>query len=383
MGRKKKAAASNTARPTYDIPYIHTAASRRWPDILADLGGLSRNVMNHRQHFPCPKCQGTDRFRVYADFEETGGVICNQCGRDCKTGFDTLIWLTGRKFAEVLGLVAEYLGIEPSNDHHKSNGQSGKHPSKVDPAEHLTFQDWDDGNDMLAAIWCTHKPPITVPAIKLCGGRIAHYKHFDTRYHVIALPVWGESLTAAKPVGWCLYNLAGGNLPGGEKGKWVKVKLTYGSTKPGIMGPVDQLATATEIWKLEGPSDLLAFYSIPDRPATAIAITNKAGAGEKPVEWIAKLTTDKPARILHDADEPGQAGAVLWAESFAQFSSETRIVRLPYEIKPDHGADFRDWINEGTASNERTDAEGVSGCDQQPALEAASTGSDTALQWSL
>lgn len=368
MPRKKKgkspssAKSSQATRPAhYDIEMVRSYARGQWARILSTLGNLSPDVMDPRQHFPCPKCGGTDRFRVFADFSETGGCICNQCFRVGKSGFDTLIWLTGKTFAEVLAMVAGDLGIAPSNAdaNYKANGRD--HSDGSDPAEFLQFQEWDESGDLLAGYWCLTKKPITLAAIKLCGGKLARYSHFDREFSVIALPVWGEQLTAAAPVGWSLYNATGAGLPG-PGGKWIKVKLTHGSNKPGIIGPVDRLAAATEVWKLEGPSDLLAFWSLADIPPNVAAITNKAGCGEKPANWIVSLLAGKRVKVLHDADVPGQEGAVGkrdsrglwtpgWIEAVSCHASETYHVQLPYDVVPNHGKDLRDYLLEKCNGN--------------------------------
>lgn len=352
MGKKKKASGSN-GHSFYTSESVKPIANGRWPGILSAIGGIPSHVLDGKHH-PCPKsgcASRTDAFR-FSDMDGDGSAICNQCGK-FGNGFDVLVWITGHKFYEVVVMVAEHLGVPPSNNNtnHKSNGKPD-----ADPVEKLTFIDWDEGNELLAAYWCTHKKPIMVAAIKTCGGRIADYEYFGTKLHVIAIPIWGENLTAEKPVGWSLYNLTGGTLPG-PKGRPVKIKLTYGSTKPGLMGPVDQLAAATDVWKLEGPSDLLAFYSLADIPTGVVAVTNKSGAGEKPAEWMIKLLAEKRVYVLHDADEPGQRGAVghrdekkKWHRGWCGYAHGTAAavmnVALPYPVTDTNGKDLRDFLGE-------------------------------------
>lgn len=115
---------------TYDVSAVKQAASGRWPDIIARLGGVDPAILDG-QHHPCPRCGGTDRFRAFADFAQTGGVYCNQChAQENGDGFSTLQWLQGWDFPGALRKVAEDLGIAASaNSKAKSNGhakQSGK-----------------------------------------------------------------------------------------------------------------------------------------------------------------------------------------------------------------------------------------------------------------
>jgi len=340
-------------QPKYDLSAVRTAASGQWSAIISRIAGVSAAVLDGNHH-PCPKCGGDDRFRLID--AAAGAVLCNQCARTgIGDGFAALQWLTGNSFPGVLADVAGYLGVSPLTGDSGSNGNAPR-----DPAHHLEFLRW---NDLLIAQWCIWKQPITPVAIQAIGGRIARYRN---RYTVLAIPVHGPQLAAADPVGWVIYNLSGGTLPkwphkadGTATTEWVKIKLTHGS-KAGIIADLDRLAAraTTTIWKVEGPSDLLAMLTLADLPAEICPVTNANGAGEKPDEWVTSLFAGKIARVLHDADESGERGAAGWIDHRGQFrpgwgqaiaakAIDCRHVKLPYPIKPDHGQDLRDWINEG------------------------------------
>ena len=337
----------------YDLPLVKQYAHGRWAGIVSALAGVDADLLDG-QHHPCPRCGGTDRFR-FTDLDSSGSALCNKCGK-WGDGFAFLEFMLGEKFGPVLAKVAGYLGIEKLNGKAGEHKTNGKLPSN--PAEHLEFKPW---NEMAAAMWCIKKPPIIPAAILACGGRLACYRK---RYHVVALPIYGEKLTTGGPIGWTLYNRTGGMLPSFSRDaktkKWnvteEKILTTHGS-KSGLIGPVDQLASATHVWKLEGPSDLLAFYSLAGIPPGVVAITNSAGAGEKPQPWIIEMLAGKTVYVLHDADGPGQSGALGktdargthrpgWLECVSALASETNHVRLPYDVVPDHGKDLRDFLNE-------------------------------------
>jgi putative DNA primase/helicase len=61
-------------------------ASGRWPYILDDLssGMLSDAIASWQKHpnhhVDCPICGGSDKFRLFKDFSETGGGVCSHCG---------------------------------------------------------------------------------------------------------------------------------------------------------------------------------------------------------------------------------------------------------------------------------------------------------------
>lgn len=345
----RKPHTNGSSLPSFDL--VKGAAIGRWADIAQQVFGLSSAFLTG-EHTECPKCGGKDRFRVFDDFAQTGGAICNQCARDLGDGFKLGDWFLGTPKAETLAQVATFLGVT-------ANGSQSHSRLSADPAEHLAWLPW---NEALVGLWCLSKPPIIPAALRRCGAKLARYRD---KYTVIALPVWGEKLTAAAPVGWCIYNITGGTLPkftkiAGDKPKieQVKVKLTYG-TRQGLIGPLDELAAASHVWKLEGPSDLLAWLSLDNIATGHIAVTNSSGAGEHPLQWIVSLFAGKIVYTLHDADLPGEKGSTGWtdergswhpgwASEGARHASESRLVKLPYAVAADHGRDLRDWCTESS-----------------------------------
>lgn len=323
----------------YDIEVVRDAAATRWAEIVAHLAGIDSSMLDGKHH-PCPKCGGTDRFRFFAD--ETGGAICNQCFTTKNgDGFSFVQWLLGRDFVSVLGLVADYLGIKPSKNGRKRKGRD------ANPAEHLEFRDW---NEILVSMWCARKPPITPEAVHLIGGRLATYR---SQWQVIALPVRRPLDPAADPIGWVIYPLNGKTLPAySENGSvtWVKIKTMPG-TQPGFIGHFVGGAT---IVKTEGPSDALALLS--QGPADfEDVVCNVHGAKEDPRKLTGLLDYfwGKDVIVVHDADEAGEKGATYvedrpgWAPFAAEYAASCKHVRLPYEIRADHGNDLRDYFSGG------------------------------------
>jgi hypothetical protein len=341
-----------------DAAAVKAQAQGRWRDILTHVGGIPADLLDG-EHRPCPKCNGKDRFRLMD--EEAGAVICNQCFRHANgDGLSAIQWARTMTFPEALAAVAEYCGAIPAPVNGNGHAHKGKPAELVDPAKDLVFHDWTEDTDMLLEGWCSSKPPITAAAVKSVGGRIAHYYR---RWWVVAIPVWGESLDAASPIGWSLYNVNGEGLPrtlrsGADHSDTVKVKLTYGSEK-GLIGDLARLRSASEVWKVEGPSDCLAMLSDPTLPNSVAVITNANGAGERPEEWFVSLLADKVCRVVHDADKAGEEGAkgipattkrsarAGWVEAIASKATECRHVRLPYKLaaKDDPGRDLRDYLN--------------------------------------
>lgn len=357
--------------PKYDIELVRAAAAGRWTELLTTIGKIDQSILN-RDHHPCPKCGGNDRFRALDDFEETGAVICNQChNRKNGDGFGALQWLLGQDFGKVLHVVATHVSVKPE----------GKN-KKVDPAKDLEFLPW---SQILVAMWAKKKGGITVEGVKRSGAKLARYQG---EFTVIAVPVWGPQLNKADPIGWALYNTSGGDLPKKRKDgsmEWVKVKTTYGSDH-GIMGdvelwnsnnntnstnsaqnaeleylettdhyqPASGAIDAVMWWKTEGPSDLLALLSLRGSERFR-CLTNSNGASEKPQNWIVDLVAGGIVQVVHDADLPGQQGATWvgemrrpgWCPRLAERAASVVNVKLPYPIADTKGKDLRDWIIEG------------------------------------
>jgi P4 family phage/plasmid primase-like protien len=312
---------------------VKSAATGRWSFIVSTIARVPADRLS-KKHGACPKCGGKDRFRVFPDFDKIGGAVCNQCGKFAD-GFSTLEWLTGRKFTEVLGLVASLLGVSK---------ESAKGP--IDPAYHLEWIDW---NESLVSLWCLKHRPIIPEAIKLAGGRMARYRG---QFTVIALPVWVGN--RSNVVGWRIWNVSG-KLPNKSKSKdkdgkeileLVKSKLTYGS-QPGMLGTIQ--SKPTEVWKVEGETDMLALLSVNPRGSV---VCNSNGCGQNPAtfNWV-KDAIGKAGSFLicHDADNPGQDGAANWSKYFTAILKDCQVanVELPYSIQPTKGKDLRDWIAEG------------------------------------
>lgn len=233
----------------------------------------------------------------------------------------------------------------------------GKPPR--DPAEHLAFQPWSEG---LAGLWCRHKPGVTPEAVQAAGGRVARYRD---QWTVIAVPCYGPGFTDSEPIGWILWNSTGRELPifhgkdkqtGELKTTWKKMKTTGGS-EAGLIGKhaLDRLTARDAdparqvVWKVEGPTDLLALWAIipAEQRDRHLVLTNAGGAVENPKPWMVAAIAGRRVAVVGDADEPGQVGARKWARWAAKHAAEVRfcpaqLFRL--EVSKDHGKDLRDLI---------------------------------------
>ncbi|MEK6249191.1 MAG: hypothetical protein N2C12_13500, partial [Planctomycetales bacterium] len=88
-----------------NIQSLKSLASEKWPKILTAITRIDPGLLDGKHH-PCPKCGGTDRFRVFDDFADTGGMICNQCHREKNgDGISTVQWLNECSLPEAVRLI--------------------------------------------------------------------------------------------------------------------------------------------------------------------------------------------------------------------------------------------------------------------------------------
>lgn len=238
-------------------------------------------------------------------------------------------------------------GIEVGNKRAKS------------PDDDFLWQPWDD---YAAAMWARHKPGVTVEALKAAGAKLAMYPKDNPRYPVVALPVFGPALINEPPVNWVFWHRSGAELPVWDHKtktveRTVKMKCCYGAAS-GLMGlhALTRLSIRQEgqeppewIWKVAGPSDMLAMWSmIPaELRSKHLVLTNSNGEGEniKP-DWV-QLLTGLRVLVVHDADNAGEIGAAKWLEALRPVAAEVRQIRLPFTFRENHGKDFRDFVADG------------------------------------
>jgi len=90
---------------------VKLKARGNWDIIAEQLSAdLALPLSRIGRHGPCPRHGGTDGFRLFKDFRETGGGICNSCGHQ-PDGFALLQWLNGWTFTQALRAVGDSLGV--------------------------------------------------------------------------------------------------------------------------------------------------------------------------------------------------------------------------------------------------------------------------------
>lgn len=148
-----------------DAADVKAAAAGRWPDVIATLAPELQQAIDAgpRRHTPCPVHGGKDGLRVFNDFEQTGGVVCNSCG-EFADGLSTLQWVTGRDFADVLADVADALGMNGP-----ATSKSRPPDAAPAPAEKTDAEDAAKRRERLIHTW---------QGATTDDGRIAAYLRF-------------------------------------------------------------------------------------------------------------------------------------------------------------------------------------------------------------
>jgi hypothetical protein len=95
-----------------NLENLKAAASGRWPEILAAVGGIDPLLLDGKHH-PCPRCGGKDRFRLIDD--AAGALLCNQCFKTGNgDGISAVQWMRGIDFPSASAEVAAHLGLNGS-----------------------------------------------------------------------------------------------------------------------------------------------------------------------------------------------------------------------------------------------------------------------------
>jgi phage/plasmid primase-like uncharacterized protein len=324
---------------------IKNAARGRWGEILASLcPNIPAESLASNRHRPCPLCGGVDRFRKFDNFDETGGVYCNQCHAEKNSdGISTLQWALGIDFKAAVKMLADYLGTNSNGRAKASNGKpkAAKKKTLAENAKKIEAIN-AASRDAVLRCYCTAKPPVTPDGIKQCGGVPVRWNGFVCARFDAHNPIDSEEPTAI-----VLCRNDGKPFPLVGKLGERKTHTVGGSVNSWLCsGTVEELQWATTIIDVEGITDWLAVVSA-GLPDGWVAVTNTAGAKARdklPREWA----RGKRIIIAGDADEPGRDGARRAATAYVKAgAAEVLMGQLPYAIEPDHGRDLRDWLLDG------------------------------------
>ena len=215
----------------YSVSDIKAAAHGSWAAVVERVAGIGDDYLT-TDHGPCPKCGGSDRWRVFGDFELTGGGVCNQCGK-FGDGIAMIQWFTGQGFLPTVEAIGDFLGISPTEPKRSAESEPAEKAARVmtrkapegpgrQKADPLRNVEWTGINILLVGLWCGLKGIRVTELPK--GYRMCRYRK---RFVCIAIPAEASPGVLDS---WLLYEIGGKLLPvfgksSKEPKEWVKVKL--------------------------------------------------------------------------------------------------------------------------------------------------------------
>ena len=313
-----------------NVDDLKSAARGRWREVLTSVGGFNGNDLDGRHH-PCPRCEGTDRFRLID--EEAGAVLCNQCFAEANgDGLAAIQWRNGWTFGETIKAVAAHLGIQTTNGSPNLFSEQFRIPFGTSTEAGSKRQ--ADAFEMFAK----SKPPLTTEAIQAAGAKVVVWPNHPDGKLCIAFPAFNrmDELT-----GYILRRVDGEDFPAIGNLQVRKTHMLRGSHDGWVIpGGFDRVTQADVIWRVEGVPDALALF--PCLPPNHAVITNICGAKSSPQNL--GILAGKTVNVVGDADVTGQEGAVKFATKALTVAGRVKLIPLPYDISEVHGRDVRDYL---------------------------------------
>ena len=282
----------------FNVDEIKRAASGQWLAILTKTIGIDADLLDGKGR-PCPKCGGEDRFKAYPNVQQTGGILCRQCHNgDTKPkagdGIAAVQWMTGCTFNRALELIAEILGIAPT-----------------DPET--------DTRDIIGDLCLQKRMPVE--------SAIAYGAEVATRgrQRVVRFPVCdneGKPTSHSDVSPYATGKLNKGMLPKGGKA---------GLHLPG------RVPQTGETWLIvEGVKDATALHGMGYNAAGLTGCTLLGG--------FEKLFDGCDVILVPDLDRASYRATVNNGTALLAVASSVRLVRLPGEVKVKSGDDVRDVV---------------------------------------
>lgn len=189
---------------------------------------------------------------------------------------------------------------------------------------------------------------------------------------VVGVPVYGQSILSptttklddAAAVGAIIWNKNAApflsKIEGQEEPRPDKMKNVVSGDgvvgRHGIQLIIDDRArvargepsTIERIWKVEGPTDLVALYSVmPAELRNANPILSCAGGSTSVSPWTAEVIRGYHVVVCHDLDGAGEAGAKKTCETWGPAAASITPIRLAGKVEIKKGADLRDHVRAG------------------------------------
>ena len=274
-----------------DIAGVKLAACGRWREVLTAFG-FNGDELDGRHH-PCPRCNGTDRFRAFNDVDETGGVHCNQCHNENNgDGLAAVQWRNGWTFGETVKAVADHLGI---------NGGERKTLDIVTEVARVKRMPLESFLAFGAKV--DHRGRLKVARVPMFDAKLQPCSSFDL---ALVSPDFEKGMS--------------------EKGKPVGLFVTIDDPpKPGDV-----------VLIVEGVKDAAALHGL---GYLAVGLP-----GSKMAAKFARVFTGCHVVIVPDRDTTGEDSAKITAARLKGVVASVRIATLPGELKAKDGDGVREVL---------------------------------------
>lgn len=283
------------------------------------------------KHSGCPWCGGKDRFRVFDDFNETGGCICNQCGKFAN-GIDTLIQIRKTDFKAVISELRKHLGME----------RKAKAKNRGKESIPTQLAKWDN----VIGSFMRHNAGCTETGLRRAGAVLGNTDGGDLVFAVPCCNSKWEQVDSSVLLSAQFKHLLT------SKGEQVRHRTMFGH-KYGelLLCSKPDFSKAKIVFRVEGVTSYIALLSvIPEdvwESGQVVVFSNPAGAGQVP-SWAPKAIAESVRGcdifVLGDSDEVGLKSMREWAERIAQCNFTNQVRAVPFG--ENGNADLRDWLNE-------------------------------------
>lgn len=339
---------------------VKDAARGQWRRIFHSLAGIGDEYIVDRER-SCPTCDGETRWRVYPDFDKTGGCRCNACDtkKGWGDGFAFLQWKLQKPFKEILTMVGEFLNVQPS-ENRKRPRQTAKKLAEKRPEKPQTTPNSDAREALQKKIKELEKHRVDLmkagkdftPADEELSTLRAQFSNLKWLADELGVSVASLEKLGAK---WDAKSNSWQNPEFDSKRKTIGTsKRLFGGKKSFVSGGHRGLCFA-DGWENEsGP--VLIVEGLSD---TASGIThglctigrpsNGVPKGLQPelIALLRSIPTDRQIIVVAENDKdpdtddwPGRDGAVSTAKFLAAELKRTVTWALP----PDGAKDLRHWF---------------------------------------
>lgn len=247
----------------HDFKDLKAACAGQWESIIRTLSIDDINdAIDTKKHVRCPKNHGRTKsqFRVFPDFDQTGGGVCNTCG-SFPDGFKLLGFLNGWDNKKAIKEVAELLKSRGFLQDGESNPKARK-PSA--PAK-KSFELNESRVERLTKIWSEGQEIDGTPAemyFRNRGLTCEMPRISEMRYHP-GLDYWDAEKDASLGKIPAILSM----VRSSKKGSPLTIHRTY-ITKEGLKadvptvkklmpcaidGAISELGAAVRLYKLNGP----------------------------------------------------------------------------------------------------------------------------------